>query len=81
MSALEAEIRAIVADEVARQLADARNAPDRLLSVPEAADRLGVGRSATYGLMGAGSLRSIKVGKRRLVPEGAIRDYIEGAEA
>jgi len=79
MSALEDELRAMVADEVARQMADARNAPDRLLSVSEAADRLGIGRSATYGLISASCLRSLKVGKRRLVPEAAIREYIETA--
>ncbi|MBA2757371.1 MAG: helix-turn-helix domain-containing protein [Chloroflexi bacterium] len=52
------------------------NAPDRLLSIDEAAKALGIGRSALYGEMGALRLRSIKVGRRRLVPSAAIAEYI-----
>lgn len=50
--------------------------PDRLLSVDEAATMLGIGRSALYGEIAAGRLHSIKVGRRRLVPAAAIRDFI-----
>ncbi len=38
-----------------------------LISIPEAARRLSCGRSLLYELMGAGSVRSVKLGKRRLV--------------
>ncbi|MEP7378808.1 MAG: helix-turn-helix domain-containing protein [Chloroflexota bacterium] len=79
MSALEDSIRAMVADEVERQLAATRNAPDRLLSVEQAADRLGIGRSAAYALIGREDLRSVKVLKRRLVPESAVSEFIESA--
>ncbi|MBA3852233.1 MAG: excisionase family DNA-binding protein [Chloroflexi bacterium] len=50
--------------------------PDRLLSVDEAAKLLGIGRSALYGELAAGRLRSVKVGRRRLVPSGAIAEYV-----
>jgi excisionase family DNA binding protein len=52
---------------------------DRLLSIDEAADRLGIGRTALYGEITAGRCRSIKVGRRRLVPASAVSDYAERA--
>jgi excisionase family DNA binding protein len=48
----------------------------RLLSLDEAAERLEVGRSTTKTLLGGGRLKSLKLGKRRLVPERAIDDLI-----
>jgi excisionase family DNA binding protein len=53
-----------------------RPAPDRLLSVDEAAAALALGRSLTYGEITAGRLRSVKVGRRRLIPARAIAEYI-----
>lgn len=54
--------------------------PDRLLSVEEASRALGVGRSALYNELASGRLRSIKVGRRRLIPSGAIAERIADAE-
>jgi excisionase family DNA binding protein len=54
-------------------------APDRLLSIPDAADALGIGRSMLYGEISSGRIRTLKVGRRRLVPSGAVRDYIRRA--
>jgi excisionase family DNA binding protein len=53
--------------------------PDRLLSIPDAADALGIGRSSLYEEIASGRLRTLKVGRRRLVPSGAVRDYIQHA--
>lgn len=53
---------------------------NRLLSLEEAAERLGVGRSTTKTLLGKGRLRSLKLGKRRLVPEAAIDELIAELE-
>jgi excisionase family DNA binding protein len=53
------------------------DAPDQLLSVPEAAAALGIGRTALYTEIQAGRCRSIKVGRRRLVPASAVRAYVE----
>jgi excisionase family DNA binding protein len=53
---------------------------NRLLSLDGAADRLGVGRSTTKTLLGRGRLKSLKLGKRRLVPEAAIDELIAELE-
>lgn len=50
--------------------------PDRLLSVDEAATMLGVGRSVLYGEIQTGRLRSVKVGRRRLIPSTGVASYI-----
>ena len=52
-------------------------APERaLLTVTEAARRLGIGRTTTFALIGDGTLRSVTVGRRRLVPRWAIDEYV-----
>lgn len=53
---------------------------NRLLSLDEAAERLGVGRSTTKTLLGKGRLKSVKLGKRRLVTESAITELIAELE-
>ena len=53
----------------------------RLLSLDEAAQRLGVSRSTTKTLLGAGRLKSVKLLKRRLIPESAIDDLIARLES
>lgn len=49
-----------------------RPSPERLVSVAEAAERLGVARSTAYLLISGGQLKSVKLRKRRMVPEGEI---------
>jgi excisionase family DNA binding protein len=48
----------------------------RLLSVVEASRELGISRSLLYELLAAGSLRSAKIGRRRLIPRDAIDEFI-----
>lgn len=50
----------------------------RLNSVPATCERLSVCRAQLYRLMNSGALKSVKVGRRRLIPEAAITDYITG---
>jgi len=50
----------------------------RVFSVPESAEILGISRSTAYELVGAGKLRSIRLGRRILVPMRAIEALIEG---
>ena len=52
--------------------------PDRahLLTVEEAAECLGIGRTKTYELMMGGDLASIKIGSRRLIPVSSVTAYI-----
>ncbi|WP_048472200.1 helix-turn-helix domain-containing protein [Mycolicibacterium chlorophenolicum] len=42
--------------------------------------RLGIGRSMVFELMASGQLRSVKVGRRRLVSEAALAEFIRGLE-
>ena len=48
---------------------------ERLLDVPAACRAMNLGRTAVYAEIAAGRLRSIKVGRRRLVPASAIAEY------
>lgn len=60
-------------------LADRANA--RLNSVEAVIERLGLGRSKVYEELSSGRLRSVKVGRRRLISESALIDYIELLES
>ncbi len=40
----------------------------------------GIGRSNVYRLLSSGQLRSVKIGKRRLVPDSAIAAYLESLQ-
>lgn len=48
----------------------------RLLTEKEVRERIPVGHSKYYELIGSGELRSVKIGRRRFVTEEAIADYI-----
>jgi excisionase family DNA binding protein len=49
----------------------------RMLDMKQVAARLNVGRSTVFDLVGTGRLRSVKLGRRRLVPEAALVEFIE----
>lgn len=66
---LEAALTAAVERDHAPQ-------PEHLLSIPEAAEALGIGRTRLYADIAAGRIRTCKVGRRRLVPSSAINTYI-----
>ena len=50
----------------------------RLLNVNEAASALGLGRSLVYMLIATGELASIKIGRSRRIPVGALDEFIVG---
>ncbi len=53
--------------------------PDRILyPLKEVQQRLSIGRSTVYQLMGNGQLPSVKIGRRRFVTAAALETYIEG---
>jgi excisionase family DNA binding protein len=52
-----------------------------LLTVPEAAESLGCGKSTLYGLLTAGKLRSVHVGRSRRIPLSALEEFIAGLES
>ena len=55
----------------------AGGASARLNTVEEVMERLRIGRSTAFELIGTRRLRSIKVGRRRLVSEAALVEFIE----
>jgi excisionase family DNA binding protein len=55
--------------------------PQRLAVSPSEAARLaGIGRTTLYEAIGSGALRSLKMGKRRLITIDALRDWLAAAE-
>ena len=50
--------------------------PTILCDVPEAAEALRLSRSALYELIRSGQLRTVKCGRRRLVPVEALAEYV-----
>jgi excisionase family DNA binding protein len=53
----------------------------QLHDVPTVMKRLRLGRSKTFELIATNKLRSVKVGRRRLVSEAALTEYIETLDA
>lgn len=52
--------------------------PERLLLTPErAAEQLDIGRTTVYGLIAAGELESVRIGRSRRVPADALVAYVE----
>ena len=52
----------------------------QLLSIAEARKRLGIGERTLYDLIYGGVLPSVKIGRRRLISEAALADYIAAVE-
>ena len=51
--------------------------PERVvLTVEEAAERLGVGRSLVYALVRSGDIESIAIGRLRRIPCDALDDFV-----
>jgi excisionase family DNA binding protein len=53
-----------------------RPAPDRvLLTVEEAAEQLGIGRTTMFALIREGAVESVQIGRLRRVPVTAVQAY------
>ncbi len=48
-----------------------------LLTVEEAADRLGIGRTLMYALVKDGEVESVHIGRLRRIPADALPRYLE----
>jgi excisionase family DNA binding protein len=47
-----------------------------VLTVEEAADRLGIGRTLMYALVTAGEVESVRIGRLRRIPTDALDSYV-----
>ena len=50
----------------------------RLLAIKQAIYELGISRTALYELIKDGTLKTVKIGRRRLIPIEAIDELIAG---
>lgn len=56
---------------------DQRSSPmTALLTVPEAQQRLRIGRSLLFRLLADRTIPSVRLGRRRLIPESAIEKFV-----
>jgi len=47
-----------------------------VLTIEEAADRLGIGRTLMFALVKSGDVESIMIGRLRRIPAGALNDFV-----
>ncbi len=52
-----------------------------LYDIPQACERTSIGRSTLYKLVSSGDIESVKVGRRRLIPEEALTAFVENIRA
>lgn len=52
--------------------------PRLVLTVEQAADALGIGRTLMYELVGSGAVESVRIGRLRRIPAQALAAYVEG---
>jgi len=60
--------------------AETESAAARLVTVQEAAEQLRISRWSVYNLIRANQLRTIKIGRRRLITPAALADCIKMLE-
>lgn len=48
-----------------------------LINVTEAQRTLGVSRNTLYRMMDAGTIRSVRIGSRRMFVAASLREYVE----
>lgn len=48
-----------------------------VLTVEEAAERLGIGRTFMYALVKSGAVESVRIGRLRRVPADALSEFVE----
>ncbi|WP_079261990.1 helix-turn-helix domain-containing protein [Mycobacteroides abscessus] len=53
----------------------------QLLTESQVRQRIPVGHSKYYELIGSGQLRSVRIGRRRFVTESAVAEYIARLDA
>ena len=56
-------------------------APRLAYRIDEAAERVGVSRVTIYKLIGEGKLKTVKIGRCRLIPASALHALANGGDA
>jgi len=51
-------------------------APRLLLTVEEAAERLGIGRTLMYSLVASSQVESVRIGRLRRIPDDALQEFV-----
>lgn len=52
---------------------------DQLNNIEQTGEKLGgLGRTRVFDLIRTGQLASVKIGRRRMVPDSAIEHYVDG---
>lgn len=55
---------------------------DQLNNIEQTGEKLGrLGRTRVFDLIRSGQLASVKIGRRRMVPDSAIQQYIDQLKA
>jgi len=54
--------------------------PRLLLTIGQAAQELSLSRSKIYELLGAGEIRSVRIGRSRRIPRQYLIDYVTGLD-
>lgn len=49
---------------------------DRLLSIKEAMEILGLGRATLYEMCRTRQIKQVRVGRRVLIPESAVKEFV-----
>lgn len=73
---MQAGPRTGVAVEERVPATDAQSPPPVLLTVPQAAAMLGIGRTTAYELISAGNLEVVHIGRSTRVPVDAVHDLV-----
>ena len=51
-----------------------------LLSIPEACEKLRIGRTRLYQILNAGQIKALRMGKRTFIPAAAVDEFINGLQ-
>ena len=51
-----------------------------VMSVPDLAKLLGIGKNAAYDMVNSGSIRSIHIGKTIRIPRSALIEFLENTD-
>jgi excisionase family DNA binding protein len=60
-------------------MSDTHNKRRLTITVPEAAEQLGISKNAGYTAVKSGEIPTIKIGKRILVPLAALERMLQGS--